>query len=222
MSRRAKSAKVLRSRTPAKLYSYETLLERLPQDLQDMAAELGQFIQEEHAVVRQRDLARHRHVAATDQPHIRDGVKKKKKIKRINLINIYKYKKERGRRRGVGGELMQGAVRCHEQTWIGIAFKANKTLSKKLDEFRRLAGGSSARQSSASWQRPEREISPRAWTDIAPDEQQLIAIAEGRRWSDDGHLCGEYSDVQVVMSYVSATALQLAAWDRFVGSIIKR
>jgi hypothetical protein len=29
---------------PAKLYVYETLLERLPQDLEDMAAELGQFI----------------------------------------------------------------------------------------------------------------------------------------------------------------------------------
>jgi hypothetical protein len=31
-----------------------------------MAAELGQFIQEEHAIVRQRRLLRHRHVAATD------------------------------------------------------------------------------------------------------------------------------------------------------------
>ena len=49
--RRANSAKVLIFRTPAKLYIYETLLERLAQDLENMAAELGQFIQEEHAVV---------------------------------------------------------------------------------------------------------------------------------------------------------------------------
>jgi hypothetical protein len=44
------------------------------QDLQDMAAELGQFIQEEHAIVAQRYVARHRHGAPADQPHIRDGV----------------------------------------------------------------------------------------------------------------------------------------------------
>jgi hypothetical protein len=51
ITRRANSAKVLRFRTPARLSAYDTLLERLPQDLQDMAAELGQFIQEEHTVV---------------------------------------------------------------------------------------------------------------------------------------------------------------------------
>ena len=39
-----------------------------------MAAALGQFIQEEHAIVGQRHFARHRHVAATDQSCIRDGV----------------------------------------------------------------------------------------------------------------------------------------------------
>jgi hypothetical protein len=60
--------------TSAKLYSCETLLERLAQDRQDMAAELGQFIQEEHAVVGQRDLARHRHVTPTDPPRVRDGM----------------------------------------------------------------------------------------------------------------------------------------------------
>ena len=74
ISRAAKVAKALRFRTPAKLYVYDTLLQRLPQDLQDMAAELGEFIQEEHAMVGQRHLAGHRHVAATDQPRIRDGV----------------------------------------------------------------------------------------------------------------------------------------------------
>jgi hypothetical protein len=51
-----------------------TILERLAQDLQDMAAELWQFIQEEHAMVGQRHFARHRYVAPTDQAHIRDGV----------------------------------------------------------------------------------------------------------------------------------------------------
>jgi hypothetical protein len=62
ITRRANSAKVWRSSTPARLYVYDTLLEGLPQDLQDVAAELGQFIQEEHAVVRQRHLARPRPV----------------------------------------------------------------------------------------------------------------------------------------------------------------
>ena len=51
MSRAANAAKAWRSRTPARLYVYDTLLERLAQDLEDMAAELGQFIQEAHAVV---------------------------------------------------------------------------------------------------------------------------------------------------------------------------
>jgi hypothetical protein len=46
----------------------------LAQDLEDMAAELGPFIQEEHALVGQRHLARHRYVAPADQPDIRDGV----------------------------------------------------------------------------------------------------------------------------------------------------
>jgi hypothetical protein len=72
--RKANSAKELRSRTPAKLYSCKTILEWLAQDLKDMAAELGQFIQEEHAIVGQRHVTRHRHVAPADQPRIRDGV----------------------------------------------------------------------------------------------------------------------------------------------------
>jgi hypothetical protein len=62
----ANAARALRSSTPAKLYVYETVLERLPQDLQDMAAELRQFIQEEHTVVGQRHVAWHRHVAPAD------------------------------------------------------------------------------------------------------------------------------------------------------------
>jgi len=46
----------------------------LPQDLKDMAAALGQCIQEEPAMVGQRHVARHRHVAPADQPYIRNGV----------------------------------------------------------------------------------------------------------------------------------------------------
>jgi hypothetical protein len=46
----------------------------LAQDLEDMAAALGRFIQEEHAIVGQRHFARHRHVAPADQSRIRDGV----------------------------------------------------------------------------------------------------------------------------------------------------
>jgi len=74
VSHTANSARILRPKTPARLYSYDTLLERLAQDLQDMAAALGQFIQAAHAVVGQRYLARRRHVAPADQPHIGDGV----------------------------------------------------------------------------------------------------------------------------------------------------
>jgi hypothetical protein len=73
-SRLAKLRKSLKIMTLWRLYSYETLLERLAQDLQDMAAELGELIQEEHAMMGQRHLARHQHVAPTDQPRIRDGV----------------------------------------------------------------------------------------------------------------------------------------------------
>jgi hypothetical protein len=47
---------------------HHALLEGLPQDLQDMAAALGQFIQEEHPVVGQRHLARPRHVAPPISP----------------------------------------------------------------------------------------------------------------------------------------------------------
>jgi hypothetical protein len=56
----AKSVKSLRLRMLWRLCSSETLLEGLAQDLQHMAAELRQFIEEEHAVVRQRHFARHR------------------------------------------------------------------------------------------------------------------------------------------------------------------
>jgi hypothetical protein len=60
--------------TPARLYVYDTLLERLTQDFYAMAAALGPCIQEAHAVVGQRHPARHRDVAAADQSGIRDGL----------------------------------------------------------------------------------------------------------------------------------------------------
>jgi hypothetical protein len=53
----------------------DTLLERLAQHLQDVAAALRPCIQEESAVVRQRHLPRLRHRPAADQAHIRDGVR---------------------------------------------------------------------------------------------------------------------------------------------------
>jgi hypothetical protein len=70
----ANARKSVRSMTPARLSVEDTLLERLAQDLEDLAAELGEFIQEEHAMVCQRDLAWQRHVAPADQPDVGNGM----------------------------------------------------------------------------------------------------------------------------------------------------
>ena len=70
----ANSAKSLKSRTCGRLYSCDTLIEGLAQDLQDVAAELRQLIQEEYPVVRQRHLAGHGDLAAADPPYSRDGM----------------------------------------------------------------------------------------------------------------------------------------------------
>jgi hypothetical protein len=51
MTWRAKSAIALKFRTYGRLYLYETLLERLAQDLEHMTAKLGQFIQEQNAMM---------------------------------------------------------------------------------------------------------------------------------------------------------------------------
>jgi hypothetical protein len=59
----------------ARLYRYDAVLQRLPQHLQDIAAALGLCIQKAHASVGQRHLARQRHVAPPDQPHIGDSVR---------------------------------------------------------------------------------------------------------------------------------------------------
>ena len=66
--------RVVKSGRYARFYVYDTLLERLPQDLEDMAAARGPYVQAAHPVVGQRHLARQQHVAAADQPHIGDGV----------------------------------------------------------------------------------------------------------------------------------------------------
>jgi hypothetical protein len=69
----ASMASTARSRTPGRLYRYDTILERVPQNLQDMAAALGEFIQEEHPVVGQRHFARHGDVSAANQSSITSG-----------------------------------------------------------------------------------------------------------------------------------------------------
>jgi hypothetical protein len=52
----------------------EALLDRLAQNLEDIAAELWQFTQEEHAVMRHRHLTQHGDMPAPNQLHIRDHV----------------------------------------------------------------------------------------------------------------------------------------------------
>jgi len=75
ITRIAKSVTLLRSMTCGRLYVYDPILQRLAQDLEDMAAELRGFIPKEHPVVGQGHLARHGDVPA-HQPHIRDGVRR--------------------------------------------------------------------------------------------------------------------------------------------------
>jgi hypothetical protein len=66
----ANAASDARSTTCGRLYVYDTLLQRLAQHLEHVAVELGQFIQEEHAVMGQRHLPRRRDLAAPDQPRV--------------------------------------------------------------------------------------------------------------------------------------------------------
>jgi hypothetical protein len=73
-TRAAIAASAAKSTTRGRLYVYAAVLEGLAEHLKDMAAALRQFIQEGHPVVRQRHFARRQHLAAADQPHIRDGM----------------------------------------------------------------------------------------------------------------------------------------------------
>jgi hypothetical protein len=57
-----------------KLYGCDILLEQLVQDLANLTATLRPCIQEAHAVMRQRPLARQRHLAPADPPHSREGL----------------------------------------------------------------------------------------------------------------------------------------------------
>jgi hypothetical protein len=59
---------------PARLSVEDTLLKRLAQNFQDVAAALGAFIQTQDAMMSPRHLARHGDVPAGTQTHIRDGV----------------------------------------------------------------------------------------------------------------------------------------------------
>jgi Tfp pilus assembly protein PilN len=63
----ATSTTAEKSRTIWRLYFCETLLQGLAQHLGDVAAELRQLIQKEHAVVRQGHLTRQQHLAAAEQ-----------------------------------------------------------------------------------------------------------------------------------------------------------
>jgi hypothetical protein len=77
------------------------LLERLAQDFQAAAVELGQLIEEQHAVMCQRYFARRRRAAAADHASIRDRVMRRPKG-------------SCGQERLIGLETAQGAVdaRC--------------------------------------------------------------------------------------------------------------
>ena len=56
MNRVESASSVARLRTPAGLSLYDTVFQRLAQDLQDLASKLGSLIQEAHPLVRQRHL----------------------------------------------------------------------------------------------------------------------------------------------------------------------
>jgi hypothetical protein len=51
-----------------------TIFQGLPEHLQDVTAARRPCIQEEHVVMRQRDLPRQRHLAAPGPPHLGDRV----------------------------------------------------------------------------------------------------------------------------------------------------
>jgi hypothetical protein len=55
---------------------HNPILEWLPEHLEDMTPALRAFVQEAHARVRPRHLARPRDLAAADQPHSRDGMRR--------------------------------------------------------------------------------------------------------------------------------------------------
>src|SRR6266542_5340542 len=65
---------VVKSMIHAKLYSCDTLLDRLSQHFEHVPLELGELIQEQEAMVRQGHLLQHGQLAAADQADIGDRV----------------------------------------------------------------------------------------------------------------------------------------------------
>jgi hypothetical protein len=74
ISRPAKSARELSSRTGGGLYLCDALLEGLARNSQSVAAARRPCIRPAHPLVRQRHLPRHRRPAPADQPHSRARV----------------------------------------------------------------------------------------------------------------------------------------------------
>jgi hypothetical protein len=72
--RRAMSSKALSFRMCGRLYFCGTRLERLSQDLAAMARALGPLIQEQDAVMCEKDFPRHGHATPADQAHVGDGL----------------------------------------------------------------------------------------------------------------------------------------------------
>jgi hypothetical protein len=72
--RAAKSANAARCRTPARWCLQTSRLEQLAEPLEDVTPARRAFVQEAHARVRPRPLARPRDLAAAAPAHRRDGV----------------------------------------------------------------------------------------------------------------------------------------------------
>ena len=60
-------------------HGHRPLFERLPQDLENMAAELEHFVEEQHSVVREADFARPRIRSAADERRVGDCVVRRAK-----------------------------------------------------------------------------------------------------------------------------------------------
>jgi hypothetical protein len=70
----ANTASAVRSSEPARWLFDDSILGWLLQHLEDMAFELRELIEEEDAMMRQRHLPGHGHLAPIDQADVGDGV----------------------------------------------------------------------------------------------------------------------------------------------------
>ncbi len=73
-TRAAIVASAAESMTRGKLYSCDAVLERLAQGLEAMTAEFGEFIPEEHTMVRQGHLTGQGHLATAHEAQIGDEI----------------------------------------------------------------------------------------------------------------------------------------------------